>query len=46
MVAALLCLLPGLISYVRMLTQPSDSSLSINTVEWLRNNGRAAQSTR
>jgi hypothetical protein len=38
-VAALLCLLPGLISYVSMLSQPSDSSLSIRTVEWLRDNG-------
>ena len=39
MVAALLCMLPGLISYVSMLTQPSDSSLSIRTVEWLRDSG-------
>jgi hypothetical protein len=37
--AALLCLLPAIGSYVKMLTRPSDSSLSIRTVEWLRDNG-------
>ena len=36
---AVLCLLPGLFSYARMLTQPSDSSFSIRSVEWLRDNG-------
>ncbi|MGH2915500.1 MAG: hypothetical protein ACRDMX_10980 [Solirubrobacteraceae bacterium] len=37
--ASLLALLPGLISYASMLSQPSNSSLSIRTVEWLRSNG-------
>ena len=37
--AALLCLAPVVISYVGMLTQKSDSSLGIRTVEWLRGNG-------
>jgi hypothetical protein len=32
-------LAPGVISYVAMLAQRSDSSLSIRTVEWLRDNG-------
>jgi Phosphodiester glycosidase len=38
-IAALICLVPALVSYVQMLTEPSDSSLSIRTVEWLRDNG-------
>jgi Phosphodiester glycosidase len=38
-VGALLTLLPGLVSYVGMLTQPSDTSLGIRSVEWLRDNG-------
>src|SRR5437763_10681104 len=38
-IAALLCLIPAVVSYVDMLTPPSDSSLSIRTVEWLRDNG-------
>jgi hypothetical protein len=37
--AALLCLIPAVVSYVRMLDAPSDSSLSIRTVEWLRDSG-------
>jgi hypothetical protein len=37
--ASLLCLAPALVSYVSMLTKPSDSSLSIRSVEWLRDNG-------
>ncbi len=37
--AALLALLPGLVSYAAMLTQPSDSSLGIRSVEWLRDHG-------
>jgi hypothetical protein len=37
--AATLCLIPGLASYLHMLTQPSDSSLGIRTVEWLRDSG-------
>jgi hypothetical protein len=36
---AVLLALPALGSYVSMLTQRSDSSLSIRTVEWLRDNG-------
>ncbi len=32
-------MLPALFSYAKMLTQPSDSSLSIRTVEWMRENG-------
>ena len=37
--AAALALLPALISYVGMATTPSNSSLGVNTVEWLRSNG-------
>ncbi len=37
--AAALALLPALISYVGMATTPSNSSLGINSVEWLRANG-------
>jgi hypothetical protein len=36
---ALILALPALVSYASMLTQASDSSLSIRTVEWLRDNG-------
>ncbi len=40
---ALLCALalavPALVSYAQMLGQRSDSSLSVRTVEWLRDNG-------
>ncbi|HET8979215.1 MAG TPA: phosphodiester glycosidase family protein [Solirubrobacteraceae bacterium] len=38
-IAALLALLPALISYANMVATPSNSSLSINSVEWLRQNG-------
>jgi hypothetical protein len=38
-IAAGLALLPGLISFVAMLTQRSDSALGVRTVEWLRDNG-------
>jgi Phosphodiester glycosidase len=38
-IAAGLCLIPALISYVQALTQPSNSTLGIRTVEWLRDNG-------
>ncbi|HWF55810.1 MAG TPA: phosphodiester glycosidase family protein [Solirubrobacteraceae bacterium] len=34
-----LLLLPAAVSYVVMLTQTSDSSLGVRTVEWLRDNG-------
>jgi hypothetical protein len=32
-------LLPGVLSYVLMLVQPSDTSLGIRSVEWLRDHG-------
>ncbi|PZR67401.1 MAG: hypothetical protein DLM64_09500 [Solirubrobacterales bacterium] len=37
--AAALCLIPALVSYARALAQPSNSSLGIRTVEWMRDNG-------
>jgi hypothetical protein len=37
--AAGLCLIVVLASYVHMLAQPSNSSVGIRTVEWLRENG-------
>jgi len=37
--AAALCLFAALVSYVKMLTERSDSSLGIRTVEWMRDNG-------
>ena len=39
MFAAGLCLLPGVVSFAAMLTQRSDSSLGVRSVEWLRDNG-------
>ena len=39
LIASLLCLVPALASYVRALAQPSNSSLGIRTVEWMRDNG-------
>ncbi len=39
LIAAALLALPALVSYAKMLTRPSDSSLSIKTVEWMRDNG-------
>jgi hypothetical protein len=41
LVAALVVMLPAVISYVSAMTQPSNSSLGIRTVEWLRDNGGA-----
>ncbi|MHB8691852.1 MAG: phosphodiester glycosidase family protein [Solirubrobacteraceae bacterium] len=38
-IAAALALLPGIVSYLSMLTQRSDSSLGVRTVEWLKENG-------
>ncbi|MBV9819046.1 MAG: phosphodiester glycosidase family protein [Solirubrobacterales bacterium] len=38
-IAALLCLVPALISYAGALTERSDTSVGIRTVEWLRDNG-------
>ena len=37
--AALLCLIPGLVSFVHTLSAPSNSSFFIRTVEWVRGNG-------
>jgi hypothetical protein len=37
--AALLSLLPAVVSYGLMVLQPSDTSLAIRSVEWLRDNG-------
>jgi hypothetical protein len=39
LLASLLALLPPLVSYVGALTQTSDSSLGIRTVEWMRDHG-------
>ena len=37
--AAAVCLVPALVSYVKTMTEPSNSGLGIRTVEWLRDNG-------
>src|ERR1035438_828402 len=37
--AAILCLIPALFSYVKTMLSPSDSSLGIRTVEWIKDNG-------
>src|ERR1039458_8800530 len=37
--AAMLCLVPALFSSVKTIASPSDSSLGIRTVEWIRDNG-------
>ena len=39
LLAAGVCLLIALVSYATMVTEKSDSSLGIRTVEWLRDNG-------
>jgi Phosphodiester glycosidase len=39
LLTAAICLVPAIFSYAKMLTQPSDSSLGIRTVEWMRGNG-------
>ena len=39
LIASLLCLVPAFASYVRAIAQPSNSSLGIRTVEWMRDNG-------
>jgi hypothetical protein len=39
LITALILALPTVVSFASMLTQQSDSSLSIRTVEWLRDNG-------
>jgi hypothetical protein len=38
-IAAVICILPALVSYVGALAGRSDSSIGIRTVEWLRDNG-------
>ncbi|MGI8558987.1 MAG: hypothetical protein ACR2ND_11895 [Solirubrobacteraceae bacterium] len=40
-VASLLALIPVLVSYVQSVTQPSNSSVGILTVEWIRDHGGA-----
>jgi Phosphodiester glycosidase len=39
LLSAILCLLPVLVSYAGVLTSPSNSSLGIRTVEWMKDNG-------
>jgi hypothetical protein len=41
-IASGLVLLPALISYISYITSPSNSSVGVNTVEWLRDNGARA----
>jgi hypothetical protein len=37
--AAVLCLIPGIVSFARAMSAPSNSSFFIRTVEWVRGNG-------
>jgi hypothetical protein len=37
--AAGLCLIPALVSYLQMLSEASNSSVSVRSVEWMRDNG-------
>lgn len=41
LVAAIVALAPVLVSYASAMSEPSNSSLGIRTVEWLRDNGAA-----
>jgi hypothetical protein len=41
LVAAALSLLPALVSYATTMTEPSNSSLGVRSVEWLRDHGGA-----
>lgn len=41
LIAALLALVPGAFSYLKTISEPSNSSLGIRTVEWLREHGAA-----
>jgi hypothetical protein len=41
LIAALIALAPATFSYVRAMNAPSNSSVGIRTVEWLRDNGAA-----
>ncbi len=38
-IAAAICLVPALVSYAKALLAPSNATLGIRTVEWLRDNG-------
>jgi hypothetical protein len=42
LISAGLVILPALISFITAVTGPSNSSLGVNTVEWLRDNGARA----
>ncbi|MDQ2760098.1 MAG: phosphodiester glycosidase family protein [Actinomycetota bacterium] len=39
LIAAILAMVPVLVSYAQALAQPSNSSVGIRTVEWMRDNG-------
>jgi Phosphodiester glycosidase len=39
LMAAVICLVPAFISWAKAVTARSDSSVGINTVEWMRDNG-------
>jgi hypothetical protein len=39
LLASVLCLVPGIVSYAQALTQTSNAGVGIRTVEWLRDNG-------
>ncbi len=39
LIAAVICLIPAIVSWVRAVTAPTGLSVGINTVEWLRDNG-------
>jgi hypothetical protein len=41
LVAALVALIPALFSYLKTMSEPSNSSLGIRSVEWLRDHGAA-----
>jgi hypothetical protein len=41
LVAALVALVPAMLSYMHMMSEPSNSSVGIRSVEWLRDNGAA-----
>src|ERR1700736_6160659 len=39
LLTAILCLVPAVVSYAGVLVSPSDTSLGIRTVEWMKDNG-------
>src|SRR5580704_5130151 len=41
-IASVLVILPALVSYVSYIASPSNSTVGVNTVEWLRDNGARA----